>query len=304
MRKAFISPLQVFTLLIENSTHNEYLSKNGLPEHDIQPLVYSSLIQAGLDKLVFSENTKLSANMPKYVESRILREKIPSYNKAIQSASSVIDLANSSSTPNDLPLLWGFIIEMLFAMQNRSPMVTFTRLPDIKSLSQFLPLELSLPITTLLEQFTESNIGVAAPTLVSSLNDVVLCEEILAEEAYRAYVEKHEALQASDDDISILEKAITAEAKSIKNRHRILRLEKATISTIKFTSKLIDVGFAGIPGKIGNDLATVATDFFKSRERLVIYNFKDTTSKIFNAHMMHESQRKLEIAALKFNEPR
>jgi hypothetical protein len=78
----------------------------------------------------------------------------------------------------------------------------------------------------------------------------------------------------------------------------MLRLEKASISTIRFTSKLIDVGFAGIPGKLGSDLVAAAIDYFKNRERIVIYNFKETTSKIFNAHMQYEHQRKLEAAIL------
>jgi hypothetical protein len=59
MRTALISPLQVFTLAIKNDEHNKYLSNAGAESYELQPLVYSSLIQAGLEKLIFSSDTKM-----------------------------------------------------------------------------------------------------------------------------------------------------------------------------------------------------------------------------------------------------
>jgi len=291
MRTALISPLQVFTLLIKNQVQNEQLFKVGSEAYELQPLVYSSLIQAGLEKLVFSSGTQLPPDIPSHVTSRIQREDTQSYEKCIGLASSILaDGKNEleGHTPkNELPYLWGFIGEVLYALRTRRPIVTFFDIPDASSFQPFLPPEISIPITNLLGQLAETTVGTGTPAMVASVHDVALCEEILADELYRSYAAKHSALEQMDDQLDLLGKAIESDVQEMTSRHRQLRIERVGISTLKLSSKFIDKVLLGIPGKLGDELAAAATDYLEDRQRLVIYKFMDVPRKIFAARMSY-----------------
>lgn len=291
MRAALISPLQVFTLAIQNHTYNEQLSNAGAGSYELQPLVYSSLIQAGLEKLVFSPDTKMSENLPAHVASRIQMEDTLDYQSCIGLASAILTeeskLAKDSPTKNDLPLLWGFIGELLFALRTRRPIVTFFDIPNEQNIAPFLPPELSIPISNLLGQLKETKVGTGAPAMVASVDDVALCEEILSDQFYRSYMAKHAALEGTDDRLDVLAKAIQTDVQSMALRHRQLRVEKVGISTLKLSSKLIDKVLLGIPGKLGNELAAAAAEYLEERQRIVIYKFMDIPRKVFAARMAY-----------------
>jgi hypothetical protein len=291
MRTALISPLQVFTLAIQNHTHNEHLSNAGAESYELQPLVYSSLIQAGLEKLVFSSDTKMSEDFPAHVASRIQVEDALDYQSCIGLASTILTeeskQAEDSARKNDLPLLWGFIGELLFSLRTRRPIVTFFDIPTEQNTTPFLPPQLSIPISNLLGQLNETSVGTGTPAMVASVHDVALCEEILADEFYRSYMAKHAALEGTDDRLDVLAKAIEADVQSMASRHRQLRFEKVGISTLKLSSKLIDKVLLGIPGKLGNELAAAAAEYLEDRQRIVIYKFMDIPRKVFAARMAY-----------------
>lgn len=296
MRTALISPLQVFTLAIQNHTHNQQLSNAGAESYELQPLVYSSLIQAGLEKLVFSSATKMSEGLPAHVASRIQVEDTLDYQSCIGLASTILTKeskqAEDSARKNDLPLLWGFVGELLFALRTRRPIVTFFDIPTEKNITPFLPPELSIPLSNLLGKLNEATVGTGAPAMVTSVHDVALCEEILADEFYRSYVEKHAALEGTDDRLDVLAKAIEADVQSMASRHRQLRVEKVGISTLKLSSKLIDKVLLGIPGKLGNELAAAAAEYLEDRQRIVIYKLMDIPRKVFVARMAYAMSSK------------
>lgn len=291
MRNALISPLQVFTLALTNEWQNEELSGHGAESYELQPLVYSSLIQAGLEKLIFASGTKISDDILPHVASRIQREDSLTYESCINLASSILSEgkkgSEDSAVTNDLPFLWGFVGEVLYALRTRRPIVTFFKLPNPQYIQPFLPPELSIPITHLLEQFSETTVGTGTPAIVASVNEVALCEEIHADEHYRSYMEKHGALEGTDDRLDVLGRAIESDVRAMASRHRQLRIEKIGISTLKLSSKLIDKVLLGIPGKLGNELATAAADYLEDRQRLVIYKFVDMPRKIFAARMAY-----------------
>jgi hypothetical protein len=291
MRTALISPLQVFTLAIKNDAHNEYLSNAGAESYELQPLVYSSLIQAGLEKLIFSSNTKMSGNFPAHVLSRIQIEDALDYQSCIGLASKILDKGGAknknSEVRNELPYLWGFIGELLFALRTRRPIVTFFNMPNDQMIKPFLPPELSIPISDLLGQLTETTIGTGSPAMVASVHDVALCEEILADQLYSSYMLKHAALEEADVKLDVLAKAIEIDVKSMASRHRQLRIEKVGISTLNLSSKLIDTVLLGIPGKLGNELASAATTYLENRQRIVIYKFMGIPQKVFAARMAY-----------------
>lgn len=291
MRTALISPLQVFTLAITNRVQNERLSNIGAQAYELQPLVYSSLIQAGLENLVFSSGTQLPPDVPSHVTSRIQREDAKIYQACLSLALSMFASSNKDSEGhgpnNDLPYVWGFIGELLYALRTRRPLVTFFNMPDAHSFQAFLPPELSVPITNLLGQLKETTVGTGTPAIVGSIHDAALCEEILADELYRSYVEKHTALERTDSQLHILGKAIESDVKAMAIRHQQLRIERVGISTLKLSSKFIDKVLLGLPGKLGEEFAAAATDYLEDRQRLVIYKFMDVPRKIFSARMRY-----------------
>jgi hypothetical protein len=301
MRTALISPLQVFLLLIKNEVHNEQLTHLGAETYELQPLVYSSLIQAGLEKLVFSSGTQLPPDVPLHVTSRIQREDMSSYQNCINLASSIFaaektDL-DGQVPKNNLPFLWGFIGEVLYALRTRRPIVTFFDIPEASSAQPFLPPELSIPITNLLRHLTETTVSTGTPAVAASVHDIALCEEILGDEIYRSYAAKHSALERTEDRLDLLGKAIETDVLAMTSRHRQLRIEKVGISTLKLSSKFIDKVLLGLPGKLGEELAAAATEYLEDRQRIVIYKFMDIPHKIFSARMSYEMSSKDKIFA-------
>jgi hypothetical protein len=289
MRAALISPLQNFTLAIKNHVQNESLSKLGVEAYELQPLVYSSLIQAGLEKIVLSSETKLPIDLPSHVASRILRDETRSYERCIEFSSSVLadkirESASQDST-DKLPYLWGFLAEVLYALRNRRPIVTFFDIPDVRSVSRSLPPELSIPIANLLGHLKEATVGTGALAVEANVRDVALYEEILADELYRGYGEKHTALELSEKEIALIGEAIVSDVIAMKLRHQALRVERIGVSTLTFSAKFIDTILFKVPGKLGEELALSAAEYLKDRQRLVIYKFTDLPSRIFSARL-------------------
>jgi hypothetical protein len=296
MRTALISPLQVLLLSIKNEVHNEQLTRLSAETYELQPLVYSSLIQAGLEKLVFSSGTLLPPDVPLHVTSRIQREDMASYQDCIGLASSIFAAGETElevqAPKNKLPYLWGFIGEVLYALRTRRPIVTFFDIPDALSSQPFLPPELSIPITNLLGNLTETTVCTGTPAVVASVHDIALCEEILCDEIYRSYAAKHSALERTEGRLDQLGKAIEYDVLAMTSRHRQLRLEKVGISTLKLSSKFIDKVLLGLPGKLGEELAAAATEYLEERQRIVIYKFMDVPHKIFSARMNYAMKGK------------
>lgn len=296
MRSALISPLQAFTLAVQNHTQNEVMSSMGLESYELQPLVYSSLIQAGLDKLVFSSGTKLSANIPTHVASRIQTEDNLNYESCLDLASSILSDANrhnsGSSSSDRLPLLWGFVGDLLFALRTRRPIISFFDVPMHQHIAASLPPELSIPISNLLSQMVETKLNTGTPVVGASVLDVALCEEILKDEFYKVYAAKHAAIERTTDELDMLVTAIETDVRAMASRHRRLRIEKVGISTLNVSSKFIDKVLLGIPGKLGNELAAAAAGYLEDRQRVVVYKFSDIPSKVFAARMAYVNSTK------------
>jgi len=288
-RQAFITPLQHLLLLATDHQHSTLSTSNGLPPKTIAPLVYSSLIQSGLDQIAFSSAAKLPTDLPPHVTNRIVRRNTDTYTDVAQFSSQLLKSAalerDPCKQPASLIYLWAFLSDVLHALRLRTPIVTFSGIPDISELMPHLDPEVSLPIANLIASIEVASFDVATPTNAISVKKLVLLEEVLSDVAFESYVGKQKELEQSELSISQVEQLIGIESRDLVTRHnRILRIERFGASTLPVTGKFIDTILGGIPGKIGAELARAGEDFLRERQRLVIYRYPDLLGQVFAAN--------------------
>lgn len=295
-RQAFITPLQHFWLLVADHEHQAFSTSQGLTPKAITPLVYSSLIQSGVDQIAFSSGAQLPTDLPSHVKNRIVRRNIDAYFDVAQFSSQLLKNAaleqDPSKQPGSLTYLWAFLSDVLHALRQRSPIVTFSGIPDISELMPHLNPEVALPIANLISSIEVANFDVATPTSAISVKKLALLEEVLSDAAFSSYVSKQEQLERSELSIAQVEQLIGIESRSVVARHnRILRVERFGASTLAVTAKFIDTILGGIPGKIGAELARSGETFLRERQRIVIYRYPELLGKIYAANLQAQTSQ-------------
>lgn len=280
-RSAFISPLQLFSLAVNNQAHNDALAEVGGEEFELVPIVCSSLIQSGLDQLLLPEKATIKLTTNPSIEKRIKKIEVPSFEKT---SLLVSELLRENRLPNatheSTIWLWAFLVEFLYALQLRQPMVSFFKPPAPESFLPFLKTEIAIPIQNLLKSFNPVDLDVATQSLSISLRDATVFENIVCDNLYDRYVIAHSGLDDSSRKIQTAQADIASASKNIAKRHNAIRIESATIGMLTFSSKFIDTVLGGIPGKLGQELVVRADEYLQDRQRLVIYQYDDLVSKI------------------------
>lgn len=289
-RQAFITPLQHLWLLASNEGRSQFLAERGHMAQDSTPLVYSSMIQSGVDQLAFTSGASLPANLAPHLSKRIVRRDTPSYFEVVDFVSQVLrDTAlerDEDQQPIALIHLWAFLIDVFHGLHLRSPIITFMEIPKAADFIPLLQPEAAIPIANLVSSIQVATLDVATPASSIPVRDAALLEEVLNDVAFCSYMEKHTALEATDASLSDARQLIASASRSIVERHsRILRLERFSTSTLQISAKLIDTVLGGIPGKIGAQLVASAEKVLHERKRIVLYRYGDLIAQVREAQL-------------------
>jgi hypothetical protein len=265
-------------------------------------LFYSSLFQAGLDRVVIVKEES-SASLP-----AALLEEVPSQRVAVFSLPDRASISHAISDyfesylgsdwwrkpENERAIsLSIFLADLLTSYRLRRPLLAPLSIPKLTELSVSLPLEIFVPIERLFRSIATYESVVAVPNMRVSHEQLSTIDEIFTSDEYgRVEMIHAELLGSASEESSLIElkKLSTALYWRYKD---FLRLKSSIIRVIKgipaFIDKLPgkDNLFVQVASSVAGPISTVISERMAKDDALVIYDATSILHELFK-DLLHQ----------------
>jgi hypothetical protein len=253
------------------------------PELQLSELVYSTVIQSGLDAIHLVASPTSVPDSP-LLTGRITSELGGDWAKCL----GVVEAFFQNQIPNfnagDAAPLEIFLTDVLFALEKGHPLLTASRIPRLDDQScGSLPPSILIPCATLLAAVRSIDPMAAIPASVLSREDAARFEELLASRLFAAAVSSHRQLDDSTIAAESAQRAIASAARELCDRNKRLRQGKVGASLISFSARFVDRIFGQFTGGLGEHIATAAESWVASKQRLVVYELRPMVDSIMLA---------------------
>lgn len=291
-RIALAGPFQTIRAKAIDEAANVAPFLEKLQRLNVPDLWYSSVIQAGVEKLELSNTWGQDTSLSPFVQKRVVQEKTPEFGSIFSLIEAAFPNHVGESTEKNEPVslikLKSFLVELLLAAHRKRNLLVFDRIPDIGSLDgNILPADLLLPFRNLIMTLESSSPSLASTKQSLALQDIALFEEIMASKLFRQYEHSHSYMDENDVPIQeALESVQSGSRLLVSQSPRLLRTKRVTVSLLPITSKIIDVVFGKLPGSLAEFFTTALTKWLQENRRVVIYQFDDLLEVTMKARMM------------------
>lgn len=246
-------------------------------------LVYSSMVQAGIDQIRVSVGGLLTRELPAYLSRRVRLVSSPEWGVVQEQVQAAFRIAigpdyDWRADPHKIRLLEIYVIELLHAWRTATSLIWVTPFPNMEWYRVRLPPELYVPIRNLLATARPLEPTVAAPASVIKRADLGLLEEILVGNAYASYTRSHDAL--ADPSVSparALASVSRASGVLVRAHRQLLRHHKTSALVLDASANAVEA-MGKVPGALAGLIATLLGEWAQSRTRVVIYDFEEILS--------------------------
>lgn len=298
-RSAIITPFQMLAL----ETHDKILNlpeiRGHLPTLNSQHLVYSSLIQAGLDEIVvqsgFKEHMPASDLILKRVNSSNLTYWKNSFTLVESALSGLVDEnTKDKDIMNAITSLKFFLTDLLAALGDQNSVIMVIPFPKIEVLDAHLPPELFTPIKNLFSCFQHVKSTVATPRIDVLRDDIGRFQEVFSSTSFEYYVSQQSKLDNSDTEIQVASQAISSAAKKLCSKYkRSLVTEKIASILLPISSQTVDTVLGQLPGELAEQTCSAAENWITRKKRLSIYNLNPVMINMLTTRLTRGIQSKL-----------
>lgn len=292
-RIAIFSPSQhSFLMGFEWYLNNEKIATKEELEQRRQ-LLYSTMIQAGVDQLdvginPFEENVEgpLSTRIKNMPFDKVWTE----YHNILDEVFAT-DLKNEEddNASLDFRIMKMFIADLLYALNKKRSLVIIPGIPNITQYDGKFSVSNIIPLQNLIDTITtiENDLPVTRHNLTH--NSIIKYEEILTSSLFEKYRTNSSMLEAStNNQNTVLENIRDSASHLVSHNSRLLKLRKARISILNIGTKIIDVVFGSLPGKLADVATSLATNAIQDDFRLTIY---DMSNKIHDIYKFDKSSK-------------
>jgi hypothetical protein len=289
-RTALVGPFQVVRVDAVNDAANVEPFLENLPRLNVPELWYSSVIQAGVEKLELFSTIGETPIKSSILQKRITWHDSPEFTEKFfiveHAFRNHFGVKPESDLDKSLSKLKNFIVELLLATHRKQSLVYFDQIPDTKALEKILPIDLLLPFRNLFLTLQENSPKLASVKGTLAIQDITIFEEIIAGKAFFEY----EQSQRDLDDGQI---PVSAAIKTVENlSHRLvssspllLKTKRVAISLLPLSSKIIDTVFGKLPGSLAEFFTSLLTKWLQDNQRLIIYQFDDLLKLTMESRM-------------------
>jgi hypothetical protein len=253
---------------------------------DGQFVFYSSLFQAGLDRIVTTNVTPLN-----------LQQQIPAYRLHILESSNYelvyfsvrafFDhyMGSDWQQKKDIEAVQSlhyFITDLLVSFHLGRPLLTTLPCPDIDAFELSLPVEILALAKTLFKSIEEHHTSVALPTLKVAKAQIGVFDEIIASQAYKDVENTHQQMllkpSVTESCLAQLEKANYALYWKWKD---FLRIKSSAVQVARNIPDVVDAMFGKAPSNVVKPVIELLAAQLQKDTPILIYD----TSPILNQTM-------------------
>ncbi|MCY1165129.1 hypothetical protein D9M73_50290 [compost metagenome] len=271
----------------EASVIESFGLKNENRYHD--QLIYSAMIQAGVDRFRSPEGLEVGLNI---LKDRVVHDDSGEYYANLQAIQAVLAkqlVGASGEAPNadhnpTFPLAW-FLADLLYSAKNRTAMITVLPVPKISEYEGVVsPLVISA-VGALLESVKAAEITLTVPRFELQVRDVNVMEEILNSSSYSSYSASHEIMECEQKDESLAIENVAKKARDLQRKFsNTLDVNQASLALISLTTKAVDMLCGKLPGTIANMFGDAFTHLLSSNKKLTLYQYGDAHRALLRRH--------------------
>jgi hypothetical protein len=279
-RKLLIGPYQLARLEELDWFANHKIFLEHLPHTNFPGILYSSIIQAGVERVEIVETGEASPLESSFRQKRVSFHR----GREFARASSIVEQVFRETMPigneNDLQSdkLKSFLIDLLHAAARKSSLAWFSigPTPNVEEVKHLLTPELYLPIRALFASMENEHAHVAVPSVAISAANLDRFNEVISGRLFKTYEASHGGLDEGKTSVAAALKAIDQSSRLLTTKNsRFIKQKRIVVSLLPVTAKLIDVCFGKLPGILAEFSTNLLGKWLQDDRRIVIYRFDD-----------------------------
>jgi len=254
---------------------------------ELSPLVLSTLLQAGLDRVEVLTDTLLKDVQDPWLRERIEVDHSADWVRAFMIVNELFAPYRdrvSEEANRGLGDLESFLIDFIYAVHRRRDMIVAMRFPSVEQLKGVLPARILTPIRHLLSSCSVTKSNLVLPRVSIALRDAAVFQGIMLSSEFSSYCTAHSNFGTSTESVEVAKASIEDAASVLRNQNaRVLFKRRTPLTLLDFSAKFIDVVVGGLPGKLANMLSDGAVHWVQNERRLVIYQLNQALSEMMQA---------------------
>ena len=177
---------------------------------------------------------------------------------------------------NGVSSITTFLDDLIIGSNNNAAIMrNFKRLPEeLGNLKEVLPLELYKPIEYLLNSIQKDSLNLPHVARSIANSDIKRFQQIFEKKAFLEYKLAHGDLDLSNSNKTQVVNDIQQKGETLYKRYSgLIDFKKSLITTLTFSSKLIDLSFGKLPSTIADQFISLLSGILNNERRVVIYDY-------------------------------
>jgi hypothetical protein len=282
-RSAIIGPFTSGGISVYNYILNEAPFLKDMPHVDLSGLLYSNMLQAGVNLFEVYDLAEELKPKSLYLLKRVTVYSKDDYSKISEMVHDVFkSFLPSNYQKNDkYSAIWtweSFLIDLFFCVERNSAMVC-SNIPSADELRDLVPPEIYYLLKNLCTQMSLDQVAVPMPQTSLLGIDAEKLKDLFESDYFATYIANHSELDHKSKPKEQTLKDILQSSVALQyNFPTILKVRDITLSVLPATAKLVDTVFGKLPGNFADTMANALNKWIKADRRIVIY---ETRSFLF-----------------------
>lgn len=262
-----------------------------LPVTDPREILFTTLIQAGADKI--ETVTDLAEQLPNlsFFRDRIEASHRPEWCQSFLLTHAVFSQSLDSLDPDSEPgatlgSLRDFITELIYAMHRGQPVAIAHPFPQINLLEGSIPPRLFLPLKNLFAAFHVVKPTVVTPQITMETRNIAVFQELLSTQLFNDYKKSHDSLSNDRIDTQLASEHIRiATTPLCKKARRLLRPRNISVFLLPLVSKAIGAFFGTLPAAVADKGRHLIEPLLDRNKRIVVYQLDSILQDTWDAYI-------------------
>ncbi len=289
-----ISPVDIVRLDTLDAMANREIINTYLGDITLHQLYISSFIQFGLE-----EFTKPSGLKTVFFSDQFFKDRFKNFNDQRWSdiffeIFNIIEFNTLVPNKTSNIKLVQFLTDLFYSLENKLSFNCMYEFPEKDTLKNIDP-KLSITLINFLNCFKPLELQLPGLTRKIERKEILVLRELLKSDFFIEYSEQHNSLLYGNIGVDKPISRIKYLSHKMANNTDFISLtQKGIIYSAKIVSKLIELKFGKIFGKISEIITKILEDVFNRQSQIVFYNFVNPLYDIVNSRLKR---------ALLLNEP-
>lgn len=262
-----------------------------LPNSNLRDIVFGTLIQSGVDHIETLLDYKDELPNSRLFRDRFVANLRPEWAQSFLLVSSVFSplissYSGDSDTQRELSAVQAFLTELIYAIHRGQPMALMRGLPEVKSLSGKIPVQLYMALVNLFSTFEKVAPNVVALRTTVGVRDVAAFQQILSSRLFDEYKSSHNKLSDQRVDLEFsIDRIEKATNKLCRNAEKLIAPRNIQTFLLPLASKVISAVFGSLPAVVAEQCRVLIEPLIDPRKRIVVYHLNSIASETMASYI-------------------